>query len=175
MSFRDHTRARASARRSVFAPAVIACAALVSGCGPARHNFSATQLSGFQTREVPAGAEQAFDAASGALMDSGYTITLTDRDAGLITAAQREAAAVAEDAAVLILSTILTMGHAPMMAPDTYHVVCVQVIPTQSGRTAVRMQTYVDGTATVNQEQILELWALMERQTLMRGSSAPAK
>ncbi|MFQ5845993.1 MAG: hypothetical protein ACE5JG_13500, partial [Planctomycetota bacterium] len=58
-----------------------ACA--TPGTSPER--FSQTQLNDIETREVEAGLDETFTAASHALFDAGYTIAMSDRQGGLLT------------------------------------------------------------------------------------------
>ena len=47
--------------------------------------YTQAQLNAFETREVGADLDETFRAASNALFDAGYTISMSDREGGVLT------------------------------------------------------------------------------------------
>ena len=147
--------------------------ASIGGCVNAR--MTPTQMDALQVRVVEAPPERAYAAATSALLDAGYLIHVSDGDAGLLTAEKRVDTPIATNVAVIVLSTVLTLGHAPVDVPPSYHAVSIQVLPGTAGRSSVRVRPFLNGlpapcdTATAEgRTTIDELWALMQRQVLMK-------
>ncbi|MFO0860940.1 MAG: hypothetical protein U0570_10315 [Phycisphaerales bacterium] len=162
-------------------PASLLAAAglLLAGC-EATPPMTVTQLDALQVREVEAPADRAFAAASGALFDAGYQVHVSDADAGLLTGERREDPAVATNAAVVILSAILTRGAGTTDKPPDYYAVCIQVMPMTADRSSVRIRPFFNGrvqaaSSAPAQETVKELWTLMQRQVLMKEPSPAAK
>lgn len=156
--------------------AMVMLTGLLAGCSADRP-MTPTQMDALQVREVEAPADRAFAAASGALVDAGYRLVLSDGDTGILTAEYREDPAVAANVAVITLTTaacLLSGGHvAPTDLPPTYHAVCLQVMPVAPARSAVRIRCYQDAAAKHNAKRVEELWALMQRQVLMKEPARP--
>ncbi len=128
--------------------------------------MSPTRQDTLQVRDIDAPPRRAFDAASGAIVNAGYTVLVTDGEAGLLSAFRREDPSVAKHAAVITLSTLLTLGHAPMMATPTFYGVCVQVLPRPGGLSSVRICLYGHGHLKSEEAIIDDLWIQMQRDIL---------
>jgi hypothetical protein len=119
--------------------------------------YTQAQLNAIETRVVEADFDETFSAASGALFDAGYIITMSDREGGLVTGGQ----------------TKKTSGWEVWFGSGVYYrnlAVTIQVRESGPDRCRVRVKTAVDGQTRVNKEAIDEIWVLMQRQVLM---SAP--
>jgi len=141
--------------------------AVLAGCGGGRR-YTTTQMEALQSREVEVGAGAAFDAASGALIDSGWVLDVSDSAAGILTANKREDPSVGKHALVLTLSTVLTLGQAPMVAEPTYFAIAIQVVGAGPARSVVRMRTFTNHEPEHEQKVVDELWGLMQRQALIK-------
>lgn len=144
----------------------------LSGCETTQP-MTVTQLDALQVREVEANPDRAFAAASSALFDAGYQIHVSDADAGLLTAERREDPSVATNAAMIILSSILTRGTGAQDKPPDFHAVCIEVLPAGAERSDVRIRPYLNGQALSPKspgarDTVQELWTLMQRQVLMK-------
>jgi len=164
-------------------PALILCllVPLFAGCGGGRPSYSQAQLNAIESREVDAGVEAAYSAASGALFDSGYTIRMSDRDAGLLTGTRTQkntasqvgtAALVTVRNAVWVTLSLMSnsgSGYAeryPNM--DSFLTVCLQVEPISDARSRVRVRTFINGEPKTDKDAIDGLWVLMQRQVMMK-------
>jgi hypothetical protein len=132
-------------------------------------------MDALQVRLVEAPPDRAFAAASSALLDAGYQIHVSDADAGVMTGEKREDPAVAANVTVIILTAILSEGHAAQDLPPTYHAVSVQVLPVSALHTNVRIRPFLNGLACPCTERdaagravVEQLWTLMQRQVLMK-------
>jgi hypothetical protein len=135
--------------------------------------MSPVRQDALQVRDIDAPPSKTFSAATNALVNAGYTIQVTDGEGGLLTAWRREDPSIAKHAAVLTLTTLLTLGHAPTTAPPSYYATCVQILPRPNGLSQVRICLY--GHANLKQEEALidDLWISIQRDLLTR-SRAPA-
>lgn len=125
-----------------------------------------TQLDALESRELEAPADRAFDAASHALVEAGYSIQLTDRDAGVLTGSKQHEPGIAPRVGVAIASVVLTMGHGMLWLPPTEHGVCVQVLPLSGSRSGVRVCVYRDDVAISDPAVVDQVWTLMQRRAL---------
>jgi hypothetical protein len=138
------------------------------GCASSSSHLTKTQLDALQVRQVEASPDRAFAAATNAVIDAGFTVEVTDGDAGLLTAVRREDPSVVEHAAILTLTTVLTLGHYPSLAPSRLYAVGVQVLPRPGGLALVRIRPYGHSDLGTDQREITQLWTLMQRQVLIR-------
>ena len=143
---------------------------LAACAGP---QYSKAQLDALEIRDTDAPPDRAFAAASNAVLDASYQVLLTDADAGLLTAMRRVDPSVAEHAAVITLSTLLTLGRGPVDAEPNYYALGIQVPPRPGGQSSVRIRTFGPRGATPNRDTIQQIWTLMERQVLMKEPSRP--
>lgn len=145
----------------------------LAGC--AERRLTATQMDALQVRLVEASPERTYVAATSALLDAGYVIRVSDGEAGLLTGEKRVDTPVATNVAVIVLSTVLTLGHGATDVPPSYHAVSIQVLPGTSGRSSVRVRPFLNGQPAgcdtpdaEGRKTIDELWNLMQRQVLMK-------
>jgi hypothetical protein len=144
---------------------------LLGGCAasPRTTELSPTQMEALQVRQVDAPAERAFSAASGALVDAGYHILVSDADAGILSAELRHDPAVAANVATIIGVAVLSLGHVYYDLPPTYHALCLQVLPDFSpARSRVRIRSFVNAQGHHDPGKVEQIWTLMQRQVLMR-------
>lgn len=129
-----------------------------AGCssGPKASSFTQAQLNAIETREVEAGLDESFAAASGALFDAGYTISMSDRNAGLLTGKKGTD------------NTAARIWVSPYIR-DTDFTISVQLRPLGPQRTAARVKTSVNGEPVVKKEAIDAFWTLMQRQVMMKA------
>lgn len=128
--------------------------AISLGGGCAAPQMSQAQLNAIETREVDAGPEQTFGAASGALFDAGYTIAMSDRGGGLLTGTRG------------IDQTSARIWVSPAIE-DTKFVISIQIRPIDANRSTVRVKTSKNGEPIVDQKAIDQIWLLMQRQVMM--------
>lgn len=154
-------------------------ALVLGGCATTSTGLSKTQADAIQVRDIEASTDRAFSAATNAVLDAGFTVEVTDGEGGLLTAVRREDPSVAEHAAILTISTILSLGQAPMMAKSRLYGIGVQVLPRQGGLASVRIRPFGHDNLVEEQKEIQQLWTLMQRQVLIKepvggsGSSGP--
>lgn len=158
--------------RSVFPIATLAL--LPAGCATQSPMvaMSPVRQDALQVRDLDAPMPRAFAAATNALVNAGYTIEVTDGEGGLLTAWRREDPSIAEHAAVLTLTTLLTLGHAPTTAPPHYYAVCMQLLPGTAGRSSVRICLYGHGNLKTEEALIDDLWISIQRDLLARAPAA---
>jgi hypothetical protein len=137
-----------------------AFALLIAGCEAAPR--TRVELDATQEREVEAAPDRAYSAASGAVMDAGYTMDVSDADGGLLSGHKLFEHSIALKVAV----AIMTRGSGTV--PPDLLTVCIQVRDIGNGRSAVRAQTYLNGSAELDHKAIDDLWVLMQRQVLMK-------
>jgi len=135
---------------------------LAGGCSSRQKasSFSQAQLNAIETREVEAGMEATFSAASGAMFDAGYTIAMSDRAAGLLTGKK----ATDNTASRVWVSASIR---------DEEFVMSVQIRSITPQLSAVRLKTSINGESIVEKEAIDAFWTLMQRQVLMKAPPAP--
>ncbi len=117
--------------------------------------YSQSQLNAIETREVEASLDETFNAASSALFDAGYTISMSDRQAGLITGTQ----AVDRSAQRFWVSVYIE---------DTRYALSIQIREESPSLCAVRCKMSKNGQPYVDKEAIDQIWVLMQRQVLMK-------
>jgi hypothetical protein len=150
--------------------------ALLVACsgGCASPVLGPAQLDALHTRQYDAPADATFNATANALIDMGYHIGVTDADGGVLAAARRRDPSIAEHALWLTLSTTLTLGRAPMLAPPDYFIMCVLVAPEPSRpRSIVRFETFKNGRLVGEEKRFDELWARIDRRLLTAGYALP--
>jgi hypothetical protein len=129
----------------------------ITGCtstvSPKR--FTQAQLTAIETRIVDASMDDTYSAASSALFDAGYTISMSDRAGGLLTGAQGKD------------NTAARIWISPYIR-DTSFVISIQVKSSGSRTSDVRIKTSINGQPTVDKKAIDQIWILMQRQVLMR-------
>jgi hypothetical protein len=151
---------------------LILLAACGGGC--ASPELGPAQLDALHTHRYDAPEEATFSAAANALIDMGYHIGVTDADGGVLAAARRRDPSVAEHALWLTVSTAVTLGRAPMLAPSDYFIMCVLVAPDAGRpRTVVRFETFKNGRLVDEEKRLDELWARIERRLLTAGYVPP--
>ena len=127
---------------------------LLTGCN-AENQLSQAQLNAIETREVDASINETYNAASGALFDAGYTISMSDRAGGLITGTK------AHDRS----ADRLWVSH---YIEDTKFAVSIQIREIGPKSCTIRVKTSINGEPKVDKKAIDELWILMQRQVLMK-------
>ncbi len=139
------------------------CAALIcltllatAGCSMfAKPRLSQAAMNAIETREVDADFNETFNAASGALFDAGYIISMSDRQGGLISGTK---------------STDRSRQRRIFKSDkieDTHFAISVLVREMDPDRCTVRVKTSVNGAPRVDKKAIDEVWVLMQRQVLM--------
>jgi hypothetical protein len=133
----------------------------MAGCsmGP---ELTQAQMNALETREVDAGFNETFNAASNALFDAGYTISMSDREGGLLTGTKADNKR-AERA----------WFNNPGIEDDQY-TVSIQLRETGPQRCSVRVKTSTNGEPVVNRKAIDQFWVLMQRQVLMKEPTTVA-
>jgi len=159
--------------------AAIACALvcfMAGGCASQSPivAMSPTQQDALQVRDLDASPDRAFSAAANTLVNAGYTIQLTDGEGGLLTAYRREDPSIARHAATLTVTTLITLGQAPMLARPYYFSVCVQVLPRPGGLSSVRICLYGHNDLKVEEAIIDDLWIQMQRDLLAKMKESAA-
>ena len=155
--------------RAIALALLVACS---SGC--ASRALGPAQLDALHTRQYDAPTEATFNATANALIDMGYHLGVTDADGGVLAAARRRDPSVAEHALWLTLSTTLTLGHAPMLAPPDYFIMCVLVAPDSARpRSIVRFETFKNGRLVGEEKRFDELWARIDRRLLTMAYMLP--
>jgi hypothetical protein len=131
----------------VFALGLLGCAS--------QPRMTQAQLNALESREVDAGLGATFNAASGALFDAGYTISMSDQEGGLLTGTR---AKDRSSERFWVDSNIR----------DTQFAISIQMRETSASRTSVRIKTSINGESKVDKAAIDQIWVLMQRQVLMR-------
>lgn len=126
----------------------------LAGC-QSSPKYTQAQLNAMETRVVDADLDETFNAVSNALFDAGYTIKMSDRQAGLITGEK------AKD----MSSARLWWGS---YIQDIQYAISIHVRETGAKQCSVRIKTAINGEPQVNKEAIDQLWILMQRQVLMK-------
>lgn len=144
---------------------------LLAGCASQSPivSISPTQQDAIQVRDLDAPPDRAFSAAANTLVNAGYTILLTDGEGGLLTAYRREDPSIARHTATLTISTLITLGQAPMLAEPYFFSVCVQVLPRPGNLASVRICLYGHNDLKVEEAIIDDLWIQMQRDLLARS------
>jgi hypothetical protein len=155
--------------RAIAPALLVACS---GGC--ASPLLGPAQLDALHTRQYDAPAEATFNATANALIDMGYHIGVTDADGGILAASRRRDPSIAEHALWLTVSTTLTFGRAPMLAPPDYFIMCVLVAPESARpRSIVRFETFKNGRLVGEEKRFDELWARIDRRLLTMGCALP--
>ncbi len=131
--------------------------------------LSGTQIEALQAREVDAAPDRAFNAVTNAMFDAGYSARVSDSDAGILTGYKL----VEHSDGRKILIAILSRGQATV-PPDVHHL-CALVSDAGRARSTVRVQTYLNGVATINPEFVEEFWVLVQRQVMMKEPVRPSR
>ena len=137
---------------TMLAGTAVLCA-IAAGCGGQK--LTQAQLNAIETREVEAGLEATFAAATGALFDAGYTIAMSDRQAGLLTGQKGKD------------RTFDRIMWSPSIGDDRFNI-SISMRSMGDNRTAVRVKTSVNGEPKVDKKAIDQIWNLMQRQVLMK-------
>ena len=138
--------------------AAILSTTMLTGCMLFRHpqpSLSQAQLNAIETRDVDAGFNDTFSAATGALFDAGYTISMSDRQAGLVTGTKS-----VDRSRQRRFSQDVTIE-------DTDYAVSILVRKYGPQRSSVRVKTSVNGQPVLDKQSIDQIWHLMQRQVLM--------
>ena len=146
--------------RQAFGLVVVFVALWAAGCSGSNVNrYTQAQLNAIETRVVDAGLDETFQAASNALFDAGYTISMSDRAGGIITGYQGKD------------NTAARIWVSPLIQ-DTRFIASIQMRSSGARTTDVRIKTSRNGEPYVNEKAINELWTLMQRQVLMKEPTA---
>jgi hypothetical protein len=132
--------------------------------------MSPVQQDALQVRDIDAPMSRAFSAAANALVNAGYTISITDGDGGLLVAWRREDPSAARQVATVTLTALLSFGTAPMLAESYHYSACVQVLPRPNGLASVRICLYGHGDLKAEEAIIDDLWIQMQREVLASSS-----
>jgi len=129
----------------------------ISGCTStvSPNRFTQAQLTAIETRIVDASMDETYSAASSALFDAGYTISMSDRAGGLLTGTQGKD------------NTAARIWISPLIR-DTSFVISIQIKSSGPQASDVRIKTSINGQPTVDKKAIDQIWVLMQRQVLMR-------
>ncbi len=117
--------------------------------------LSQAQLNAIESRQVDADMPHTFRAASSALLDAGYTISMSDKEGGLLTGV-KETDRTAE-----------RVWIAPWIK-DTKSVMTIQMQPIDTSKTEIRVKPSVQGEAVVDKKSVDQIWVLMQRQVMMK-------
>ena len=142
--------------RTLFATSTCMLIIVMAGCSMmVRPQLSQAALNAIETREVDADFDETFNAASGALFDAGYIISMSDRQGGLISGTK---------------STDRSRQRRIFQndnIEDTHFAISILVRKMDPDRCTVRVKTAVNGAPRVDKSAIDEVWILMQRQVLM--------
>ncbi len=159
-------------------PVLVFGLAFLGGCGPVHPPLTQTQMDAIQVRVVEAPPDRAFGAAASALLDAGYQVFVTDADSGFLTGEKRKDPAVGLNILEIVVTTL---ARAPQDLPPDFYAVSIQVLPETGGRAKVRIRPFDNGVASDctdpegdGRKVVEELWALMQRQVLMKEPSRGA-
>lgn len=117
--------------------------------------YTQAQLNAIETREVDASFDETFNAAASALFDAGYTISMSDRQSGLISGQ----AGKDKSAERIWIS--------PYIADSTF-IASMQIRPISQNLCSVRIKMSANGEPRVDKKAIDNIWNLMQRQVLMK-------
>lgn len=139
--------------RCGFFGVMLAAAVTLGGCrgGP---TYTQAQLNALETREIEAPLAETFTAASNALFDAGYTISMSDRAGGLVTGTKRHDRKRDE----------MFVKKSERWREYT---LSIQVRRLEPKLSAVRVKSAINGEPRVDPATINEFWVLMQRQVLM--------
>ena len=132
---------------------ILALCLVLIGCA-GQPKYTQAQLNALETREIDADTDAAFTAASHALFDSGYTITMSDRMGGLLTGSKRH-------------DNKRDRLFVKRSERWTEFSLSVQVRGVNPALSAVRVKTATNGEPRVDTRAIDEFWILMQRQVLI--------
>ena len=117
--------------------------------------YTQAQINAIETRDVEASMSDTYTAASSALFDAGYTISMSDRQGGLLTGKR----SVDKSAERMWISYTIQ---------DEHFAVSIQIRETSESECAARIKTSKNGQAFVDKEAIDQIWVLMQRQVMMK-------
>ena len=138
--------------QSVLAVVVLLALGACSSSGP---KYTQAQLNALETREVDADLDETFNAASNALFDSGYTISMSDREGGLLTGTRN-------------IDRSKERYWWSRRIEDTSFTISIMIREIGDDRCSTRVKTAVNGSPKVDERAIDEFWTLMRRQVLMK-------
>ena len=127
----------------------------VVGCS-SRPTLTQAQMNALENREVDASFKATFNAASNALFDAGYTVSMSDREGGLLSGTKSNNRRAER------------RWFGDQTIEDDHYTISIQVRETNESRCSVRVKTAVNGEPVTNKKAIDELWVLMQRQGLMK-------
>ena len=134
---------------------------LTAGSCATAPKYSQAQLNALETRDVDADLDETFRAASSALFDAGYTLSMSDRRGGVLTGTR----AVDRSAARFWWGRHVK---------DKHFTISVMIREEDPARCAVRIKTAINGQQKVDEAAIDQFWNLMQRQVLMHAPLAEA-
>jgi hypothetical protein len=135
---------------------------LAAGCfapGRAPDRFSQAQLNAIETREVDADVDRTFEAGTDALLDAGYTIVHSDKNAGILTGAR-------------VIDRTVQRIFISSMISDSQYTLTLLVKRLGPVRSSARIKLAHNGEARVDKKAIDDIWVLMQRQVLMNEPPA---
>lgn len=128
---------------------------LFIGCATSGSRYSQAEMNAIETRIVDATFNETFSAASNALFDAGYTLSMSDREAGLLSGT------AGKD------NTAARIWISPFIG-DLRFAISVQVRELSETQCSVRVKTSVNGEPKVDKKAIDNIWVLMQRQVMMK-------
>jgi hypothetical protein len=144
-------------RSSALIMTTIVLLTVIIGCatGSNLNKYTQAQLTALTTREVNATFTEAYQAATDALFDAGYTIAESDRQGGILTGYQRDDRS----------SERFWISYA---IQDTEFRISILLRERTPNLIAVRLSTSVNGEPYIKEKAIDEFWRLMNRQVLLQ-------
>ena len=138
--------------------ALLCCVAI--GCSFGGTKLTQAQMNALETREVDATFSETFNAASSALFDAGYTISMSDRDGGLLSGNKSNNRRA---------ERFWLKNH---NIEDDHFAISIQIQENGPRRCSVRVKTSVNGEPRSDKTAIDQLWVLMQRQVMMKEPAA---
>ena len=127
----------------------------LTACTSSGPMYTQAQLNALETREVDAGLPETFSAASNALFDAGYTISMSDREGGLLTGTRA-------------IDRSVQRFWLNRKIENVNFTISIMIRAINSERCSTRVKTAVNGSQRVDERAIDEFWMLMRRQVLMK-------
>lgn len=130
---------------------------LFTGCASSGnlHKYMQSQITAITPRSVDADMDRTFRAATSALFDAGYTILVSDREAGILTGHKGDSRA-AERFWISPAMEDVDFRVSIMLSEDGYQ------------QTKARVSMSQNGEQLIDEEAVDQLWTLMRRQVLIQ-------
>lgn len=141
---------------------LILCTMCVGGCASSGnlHKYTQSQITAITTRIVDASTDEAFRAATSAVFDAGYTISVSDKSAGIISGYKRDSKAAER----FWLSTAIE---------DTDFRISIMLSEDGYRQTRARISMARNGEQVIDEKAVDDLWTLMKRQVLIQEPLGP--